>query len=56
MLFRSENQVILSDRQAHPAPSWHHAGIQKVLTLNPADFSIFGACASSPALNKSNDP
>ncbi|MCX6868308.1 MAG: hypothetical protein NTV46_19300 [Verrucomicrobia bacterium] len=30
------------------AATWHHAEIQEVFTLNPADFNIFDAFTFSP--------
>ncbi len=30
------------------AATWHHAGIQEVFTLNPADFNVFDAFTFSP--------
>jgi predicted nucleic acid-binding protein len=35
------------------AATWHHAGIQKVFTLNPADFNIFDAFTFSPRSSES---
>lgn len=38
------------------AATWHHARIQEVFTLNPADFNIFDAFTFSLPLDKSADP